>query len=317
MDAAWFLGGALVRAEGLDDEALGRALYGPLRPRTEELVERWSKRLGEVVSAIEADATSGRRTDAWKSVFQIDQNLLPDADWNREFRNRGRLVLADDLTQRDDLVLLRQEYRGPNMETGWIVFREAEFEEFPSSGYYRASLPGEWDREFLVTSIWQEEIRLEQTERRLSTGGWLDLPERGLVASPLITNGQYRVFHEDTHRAHTLRKTLVESAPFVGCWRDMQAYAIWAGGRLPSMEEVAALALRYGTSESDTFGGEYVSDTYHLETLDMVWIAVYEYLADAPGAPPKAWSEETTRDNSFTLGKRRFGFRVIYHEPSD
>ncbi|MFT7485144.1 MAG: serine/threonine protein kinase [Candidatus Paceibacteria bacterium] len=307
------LGESLVRSRALDSELLASTLFGSPLADVQALTERWSRRLGEVVARIEEDSSSQRRTDTWKAAFQIEEHLLPEAEWNRKFRNRGRVVLTGDLANLPELTIFKQEYRGEGMLTGWIEFNQTSFEPHASVGCYRAVLPGVWERDYLVQSNWQEEIQLSLVPQMHSTHDWLDLPESGIRVSPRITFRQFRKFCAHTGRVESGTLASLDEAEYSGPWSEMNAYAVWSGGRLPSAAEVVELLDRFGNPSAGRFQGEFVSDCFHLDALDLAWYVKYEDIELQSDAPPKVWAEEVPRYNQFEMEEGRLlGFRIVY-----
>jgi len=314
------LGEAAVRAQAFDRDALASAFSGSVGPSVAHIKERWSRRLGSIVTSIENDE-SGRRTDEWKSVFQIDANLLPDAEWNRKYRNRGRVTLVGELAEREDLIFLRQEYRGTERLRAWIDLKPIPFEEYPRGGRYRVRIPNVWEREFNVSSIWQEEIKLRLTDLRLPTEGWMTLPKSGLIASPLITNCQYLEFCRETQREGLMNKKSIATEPYVELARRMEEFANWVGGSLPAAEEAAELLSIYGTPKFEFIIGEFVCDAFNLRTLDIFMIE-HAVVLELPDGPPIVWAsswgrdEESSRSSDAWERKKHYGFRVVYQDPS-
>jgi hypothetical protein len=303
---------ATQRAQLYDGTALGRALFGPTSGRTREVAEAWSRRLGEAISEIESAAEVLYPPDTWKPILRIDELLLPEAEWNLELRNRGRVLVSTELGDRDDLVFLRQAPRGEGFEAGFIDFKETRFEEFPSLGYYRVRVPGVWERDYFVRSTWQPPIRLELTPRRLATDGWLELPDLGVVASPLITNTQYLEFCRRTGREARPRGVADGPEPYSGTWNEMQAFADWAGARLPSGGELATLVTRFGTQEARALTGEFISDVFDATNPSDVAAGRYALILEAPEAPPRSWCTNASRGHPFSVDGEYFGFRVLY-----
>ena len=312
---------AQVRAGGLDDSWVGAGFFGSFSPRVQHVVERWSTRLGEAIRA-DADFEKGRFPDEeWKGLLQIDQYIHPAGTHNEDLKERGRVLLSDELLQRGDVVVLRQVVRGEGWWSAYRDYRPVQLNMYPQKGQYRFVIEDIWSRELLVDSVWAPQVVIELVPRKLSTEGWFEDPDGRFIASPPISVEQATaLFVEATGTSPVFQAPLPTDACRCN-WLQAQAMVTWAGGRLPIGQEVGAILEVQGVPDEPGIRGEWISDIRPTGGVeDCTTVGYQEWLDDPEGAPAAWQSNEHDRESPTwilsndprTGGRIGFGFRVIY-----
>ncbi len=281
------------RARDFDAGWLRGWLWGALSAQVEPVVASWSRRLGE---CYERELAESLETGLpfqellYQNLFSKDAVLCPSCQDNREYRDRGKLILPWKELEGLEYELCQL---GP-METRedvLSVFRPTEIVDYPVPGTYwfRAWKPGAerlaHEVVFFVEPGWPPAHEIRLVDRRA------EFYERTVVLEPcrypllegsellvpafrmldhLVTIGEFERFLRDTHWVPGGFQTEFGGhacSPDEPAWVDLDSamrFAAWAGGRLPSGVELW-VARRSGSLEFQGQGhvsAEYVLDLY-------------------------------------------------------
>ena len=244
-------------------------LWGGLHERVQEVVEHWSRRLGDVYRAerarSEEDGTPFQE-NAYRRLFVLDARLCPECRFNDAERNRGRVFYPSDEAgnelagyqwELDILMPLAIE------RDSFATFRPTEMVDEPIPGVYRLRgwEPGAdrlaYEQDFYVPEggplARRLEIRsprsefLDQTvpvERAVYTA--LDGRSRFPVPSfhvlgRTVSITEFDRFCRETSWTPAKRANpsfADEEAPVLVDIESALGFAAWAGGRLPSAAEL-------------------------------------------------------------------------------
>lgn len=308
------------RSRYLDDEVLASGLLGRTEQELDRTLESWSRHFGATARA--AFEAHGRAFDsgAWGGLFVHDEELAPHSEWNADLRDRGKLKLSEGLAARDDLILYRSKAKGPMEQTQWSVLEQIPMPEYLSLGHYRLEIPGEWQRDFVVSSQWPEPVSVERRERLIPDDQLLrheDLP--GRLFSEIITNAEFAEFCAVFgYEISDTSETRIPDGPAGTTWTRAHEYAIWAGGRLPDDEEMITIHSDWVRMIIDDCYGEWLATVYDTITLNDCCALVYEQMSNSRELPPIAQVLGTGRNSSKSRSHGStssvVGFRVVYVE---
>lgn len=311
------------RAKGLDRSWLGRTLFLNCGPLVDAICERWSRHLSDRINALSDVQSKVLPPDIWRSLLHIDARLLPDAKWNRSLREGGALVLEGELAQRrDELILYRQGPSGFGPLLSDLIFEEVPFAPFPPIGFYRAELPGEWQSEFVLESPWSEMVRLKMPAHCLETSDWYAGEVGGMLVSKLIRWEQFQAYCDAL--GLKFQEPGAPRAPALASCTEAMGFAAWAGGRIPTAKELAALSANNVIPAEDRLQAEHVSDVFPLNPLKVGSFFDHEKWRENRDSMPHKWLRYGVRsvqahmvpDIGFDDESLECGFRILYFEPS-
>jgi len=317
------------RAGDFDEGAIRRHLFGETRDSVTSVSRRWSRLLHDFAKQMEDESPDGASGESFANLFYLDQSLLSDAPWNEEFRGRGQVVLPDELRNDPAIRMLIQDLLAPTgLESGYRVFREIPWIDYPRPGYYRLEIPGVWQREFVVLATFEPARRIERHDWRFPADELQRVPGLpGRLFSRPVTIAQAAAY------AATIGMELPEADvrsgdfPVRRDWSFANGFAAWAGGRLPEGEEIWVLRDDETMGKDLRIAGEWVSDIFSPAVLNYSGAVEYGKLDDAkadPGADDKRptifWlSYVEDRGTGFDIEEGTYGggvgFRIVLPTP--
>ncbi len=313
---------AKYRAETLDRSIAGRMLYTSTPP-AEAAIESWSRHVATKLEQLSNFDLKRYPPAVWRGVLVLDEIMLPEAPWNSETRNRGRVTLSPELASNEQLILYKEEPAELNGPRAVIrVHNPVPLTEFPDTGQYRLEIPGIWQRDFLVDSPWCEPIHLEFKRPHLDTTGWVHLKELGILISPLISKRQMSQLSADL-----VISDVIDDSPCAGPIDYAQKFADWAGGRLPTLEEVDQLHGKDAVFSPDiNAAGEHIVYSHILGDINEGSHYLYFRASWKPGDPIHNRVNVSLRSTHMLITipskepdepSRRAGlaFRVVYPAP--